>query len=305
MTQPSLESQQPTSSPKWRDLHQHVTDTILKQLEAGTVPWHQPWQGESRLLGLPQNSTTGKKYQGINILLLWSAAIRHNFPTQEWATFKQWQQKKEAIRKGSKGNLVLYYDVMEKMVDGEVKEIPFLKASIVFNRCQLASYQPDAQKPAPDPVTVMENILHVDDFVRNTKAIVEHKGDKACYIPSLDKIWMPKPQAFTGSKTCTATEGYYSTLLHELTHWTGHEKRLNREKTKIFGDDIYAVEELVAELGAAFLCAQFEIGILPKKDHASYIGHWLKILKENKKCIFKAAGEASKAVTFLHELQPK
>lgn len=305
MTKPSLENPQQTGAPKWRDLHQHVTDTIITQLEAGTVPWHQPWQGESRLPGLPQNSATGKKYQGINILLLWSAAIQHHFPTQDWATFKQWNQKKESIRKGEKGNLVVYYDVMEKEVDGEVQEIPFLKSSVVFNLCQLASYQPDEPKPIPDTVTAMENIFRVDDFVRNTKAIVEHKGDKAFYVPSLDKIWIPECERFTGSETCTATEGYYSTLLHELTHWTGHEKRLNREKTKTFSDDIYAVEELVAELGAAFLCAQFDIGLLPKGDHASYISHWLKILKENKKCIFKAASEASKAVGFLHGLQPE
>lgn len=116
---------------------------------------------------------------------------------------------------------------------------------------------------------------------------------------------MPEREAFVGTETCSTTEGYYSTLLHELTHWTGNEKRLNREKTKKFGDDTYAIEELVAELGAAFLCSEFEIGLLPKGDHASYIAHWLKILKESKHCIFKASSEASKAVSYLHDFQPK
>jgi len=291
-------------SAKWRDLHQQVTDTIIGQLETGTVPWHQPWKGENRLLGLPKNSTTGNKYQGVNILLLWSSAIANDFTTQEWATFKQWSDNKESIRKGEKGSLIVYYDVMKKEVEGEVQEIPFLKSSVVFNRCQLANYKPEEVQPSTDPGKTMEHILQVDTFVSNTKAIVEHKGEKACYIPSLDKIWMPEPSAFTGTETCTPTESYYSTLFHELTHWSGHEQRLDREKGKKFGDDAYAKEELTAELGAAFLCAQFEIGILPKGDHANYIGHWLKILKEDKKCIFKAASEASKAVSFLQQLQP-
>jgi antirestriction protein ArdC len=303
MTNTSTQTETAKSG-KWRDLHQQVTDTIIGQLEAGTVPWHQPWKGENRILSLPKNSTTGKKYQGINILLLWSAAIANDFPTQEWATFKQWSANKESIRKGEKGSLVVYYDVLEKEVEGEVQEIPFLKSSVVFNRSQLARYQPDEAQQASDPVSTIENIFHVDEFVSNTKAIVEQKGDRACYIPSLDKIWMPKREAFTGTATCTATEGYYSTLLHELTHWSGHESRLNRVKGKTFGDENYAMEELTAELGAAFLCAQFEIGILPKGDHASYIDHWLKIMKENKKCIFKASTEANKAVNFLNELQP-
>ncbi len=305
MTIPSTQTEVPAQKPQWRDLHQQVTDTIICQLEAGTVPWHQPWKGENRLLGLPKNSHTGKGYQGINILLLWSSAIKNEFPCQEWATFKQWNEKKESIRKGEKGSLIVYYDVLEKEVEGQTKEIPFLKSSVVFNRSQLQSFTPDEKPAAHDPVTTIENILHVDQFVSNTKAIVETKGDKACYIPSLDKIWMPDQQVFTGSKTCTAQEGYYSTLLHELTHWSGHETRLKREKGKKFGDDAYAAEELIAELGAAFLCAQFEIGILPKGDHASYIAHWLKILKENKKCIFQAASEATKAVSFLAGLQPK
>ncbi len=286
-----------------RDLHQQVTDTIIQQLEAGTVPWHQPWIGNARIPGLPLNAATGKKYRGINILLLWSAAISHSYDSAEWATFKQWQDRKECIRKGEKGSLIVYYDVMEKEVDDETKEIPFLKSSWVFNRCQLVDYQPTGPV-AKDPVETFERLLYVDSFVNNTKAIIAHKGGKACYIPSLDQIWMPKPEMFTGTETCTAQEGYYSTLLHELTHWTGHKSRLNRQDSKKFGDQNYAMEELVAELGAAFLCAEFGIGLLPKGDHASYIAEWLKTLKENKKCIFTSAGEASKAADHLQSFQP-
>lgn len=294
---------QTTETTKRRDMHQQVTDTIVKQLEAGVVPWHQPWKGENRILGLPKNATTGKKYRGINILMLWCSTFANDYTTNEWATFKQWQEQKQMIRKGEKGSLIVYYDVMEKDVDGETKEIPFLKSSVVFNRCQLAGYEP-APVVKSDPVDTMERLLHVDTFINNTGAIIEHKGGKACYIPSLDKIWLPEPKDFTGSKTCTAQEAYYSTAFHELTHWTGHETRLNREKSKKFGDDTYAFEELIAELGAAFLCAEFEIGLLPKGDHASYIDHWLKVMQQNKKAIFKATTLASDAVQSLATPNP-
>ena len=132
-----------------RDLHQHVTNTIIQQLEAGTVPWHRPWKGDyDPLLSIPGNYSTGKKYRGINILLLWCSAINKSFGSAEWASFKQWQDKKEMIRKGEKGTMIVYYDTFEKEVEGEVKKIPFLKSSVVFNRCQLASFVPE---PLPQP----------------------------------------------------------------------------------------------------------------------------------------------------------
>ncbi len=288
------------------DIHQQVTDTIIQQLEAGTVPWHKPWKGGNQFsFSIPENFTTGNKYRGINILLLWSAAIAHEYPTQEWATFKQWQSKKEAIRKGEKGNLIVYYDTIEKEVDGEIEKIPFIKTSVVFNRSQLASYQPPESDINPDIVPLVEKIDRVDSFIHQTGANIEHKGDRACYIPSADQILMPEKTAFIDTEACTATEGYYSTLLHELTHWTGSKDRLNRTKGKKFGDENYATEELVAELGAAFMCAEFEITSTIKTDHASYIASWLKALKENKHCIITAASEASKAVSYLNDLQPK
>lgn len=289
-----------------RDIHQQVTDTIIQQLEAGTVPWHKPWKGDNNnVFTIPKNFTTGNKYRGINIVLLWSAAIAHDYPTQEWGSFKQWQDKKEAVRKGEKGSMIVYYDTMEREVDGETKKIPFVKSSVVFNRSQLASYQPAEKEETLNAVPLIERIKVVDDFITNTGANVEHKNYTACYIPSQDKILMPLPEAFVDTEACNATEGYYSTLLHELTHWTGSKERLNREGGKRFGDENYATEELVAELGAAFMCSEFEITATIKTDHASYIANWLKALRDNKHCVFTAASEASKAVTYLQELQPK
>jgi antirestriction protein ArdC len=149
---------------------------------------------------------------------------------------------------------------------------------------------------------LVERVQSVDSFVDNTQAIIEHGNTGAFYRPSEDKIYMPKAEVFIDTDACTATEGYYSTLLHELVHWTGSPTRLDRTKGKKFGDHDYAVEELVAELGAAFLCAEFDIAIAEKGDHANYIASWMKVLKENKYAIISAASEASKAVGYMKKL---
>lgn len=288
-----------------RDIHQQVTDTIIQQLEKGVVPWHKPWNGgQDRILTIPQNFTTGKRYRGVNILLLWTSAFNQQFASDEWASLKQWNEKKEFIRKGEKGTLIIYYDTIEKEVDDEIKKIPFIKASKVFNRCQLASYEAKQPEELSNKENLVKRIEQVDAFIKNTNVIVEHEGFSAYYRPSLDKIVMPWQETFMDTDTCTATEGYYSTLLHELTHWTGAPNRLARQGGKKFGDNGYATEELVAELGAAFLCTEFGIATADKGDHASYIDHWLKVLKENKHCIITAASEASKAVDFMQGLQP-
>lgn len=298
----SILKEQAETVPARRDIHQQVTDIIVKQLEEGTIPWNKPWKGDTnRLCQVPKNFTTGKKYRGINILLLWGSAVTQNFSTQDWGSFKQWQEKKESIRRGEKGSLVVYYDFIERQIDGELKEIPFLKTSFVFNRCQLASFKPD--EDIIDLAPLIERIEKVDQFVKHTSALIEYKGNSACYIPSIDTIYMPPADAFIDTETSTATESYYSTLLHELTHWTGSKERLNRQGGKKFGDKNYGTEELVAELGAAFLCAELEITRATKLDHASYIDCWLKRIKENKHCLFTAAGEASKACGFLQNLQ--
>lgn len=288
-----------------RDLYQQVTDTIIKQLDAGTVPWQQPWKSESRrLLNLPQNSVTSKRYRGINILLLWSSALEQNFQSSEWASFKQWKQKGEVIRKGEKGSMIVYYDTFEKEVDGEIKNIPFLKMSTVFNRCQLVGYVPE-QEIKPETTSLFERLSLVEEFVKNTNAVIEHNGDQACYIPSIDKIHMPLADTFVDTQDCNAAENYYATLHHELVHWTGSTTRLNRNMGKKFGDISYAAEELVAELGAAFLCADFGLQTVDKGNHASYIDHWRQVLSQDKHCLIAAASEASKAVDYLQGLQPE
>ncbi|MDI9319044.1 MAG: zincin-like metallopeptidase domain-containing protein [Phycisphaerales bacterium] len=290
-----------------RDLYQEVTNTIIEQLEAGTIPWQMSWTGGSNasFLRLPKNFSTNKYYQGINIVLLWSASLKHGFTSSEWGTFKQWSAKKESIRKNEKGSMIVYYDTFEKEIDGEIQRIPFLKASVVFNRCQLASYKPEAApvivaSPASAPV---ETIAIIDAFVTATKADIIHNGNNPRYLPARDIIEMPLTTSFTATQYCTASENYYATLLHELVHWSGNPNRMNRVKGKRFGDQQYAFEEMVAELGAAFLCADFKLSTTQSGDHASYIAHWLGVLKDNKHFIVTAASEASKAVGYLKGLQ--
>jgi antirestriction protein ArdC len=292
------------TKPTFKDVYQQVTNTIIEQLEQGVIPWQQSWNGSTYQLplSLPANVVTGNRYRGINIVLLWSAAAKNKFETNEWASFKQWAAKNESVKKGEKGNMVVYYDTFEKEHDGEIKKIPFLKASYVFNRCQLKGYEPAPNINPEHLPGLFEAIDPIDIFLENTKAVIETYDGDPCYNFLEDKIKVPYPENFINTALCTATEGFYSTMLHELVHWSGAKHRLDRTKGKKFGDQAYAAEELVAEFGAAFLCAGFGIATVEKGDHAGYIDHWLKVLKENNRCIVSAASEASKAVDYLYNL---
>lgn len=307
----TTQTQKPAFKPdpnyKRKDIYQEVTDTIVRQLEKGVIPWHQPWKSDANFsFDLPMNNNTRNHYRGINILLLWAAAQEKNYPTNEWASFKQWKEKNESIRPDEKGTMIVYYDTFEREEDGEVKNIPFLKHSYVFNRSQLASYKPEENpKPDEDVKPLAERLENVDEFIANTNVHIEHVGSRACYSPSKDRILMPNISSFIDTETCSATEGYYATVLHELTHWTGHQSRLNRNAGKKFGDKRYAVEELVAEFGAAFMCTGFGISRPEKEHYASYISNWLQVLKDNKYVLVAAASEASKATEYLHKLQPE
>lgn len=200
--------------------------------------------------------------------------------------------------------MVVYYDFLEKEVDKEIKKVPFLKSYVVFNQNQLASY--DASKKIEVPtVSLAERLDNVEGFIRNTNVVIKHKGKNASYNSAKDEIMMPKMASFIDTEYSSATENFYSTLSHELIHWTGHANRLNRDFGKRFGDFTYAAEELVAEFGSAFLCAELEVSREPRKDHADYIANWLTALKGNKYLLANSASAASKAVGYLNELQPQ
>jgi len=293
-----------TSPNQFVDIQQQVTDKIIEQLEKGTIPWKKPFIGNSGFVyGLPYNFTTDTNYKGINILLLWTSAIEKNYPINEWATLKQWNKVNETIKPNEKGSLIVKYDVLEKEKDGEIVKIPYIKKSYVFNRCQLKSYQPTEIYLTTE--SLFEKIDTIDEFISNTGAIIEHEGYEAFYNSREDKITMPLNENFIVTYDCSASENYYSTLFHELGHWTKHPTRLNRVNHKKFADQDYAREELVAELSASFLGAKFEIVSPELENSAAYISFWLKVLKEDKDVIFTSASHASKAVEFLEGLQPQ
>jgi len=295
-----------TTSTVRADVYQRVTDTIIADLEQGIRPWTKPWNGEhaaGRITRPLRHS--GVPYRGINILLLWGAAIERGYAAPFWMTYKQALELGGQVRKGERGSLIVYADrITRTEQDGEGKdverEIPFMKGYTVFNVEQVdglpAHFHAKPADPRPEP----ERIAEAERFIGATGATVRHGGNMAYYAPTADCIQLPPLEAFKDK------ESYYGTALHELTHWTGHRNRLARDfGGKRFGDEGYAREELVAELGSAFLCV--DLGITPaiRDDHSAYIANWLKVLKGDKRAIFQAAAHAQRAADFLHERQPR
>lgn len=287
------------------DIYERVTARIVESLEAGTRPWLKPWSSptDDRLPALPLRAN-GTPYRGVNILLLWGAAIDGGYRSNVWMTFKQAEEKGAHVRKGERGSLVVYADRYTKRETDDhgeesEREIAFLKGYTVFNVEQIEGLPAELYTP-PAPIDdgrTPELIEDAEAFIARTGATVRHGGGRAFYSTASDHIQMPPPQAFKDAESYTATKA------HELVHWTGHPSRNAREFGKRFGDRAYAFEELVAELGAAFLCADLGITPEPREDHASYLAHWLKVLKEDKRAIFTAASHAQKAADFLHGLQ--
>ncbi|QJW98474.1 ArdC family protein [Frigoriglobus tundricola] len=288
------------------DLYASITATIVTQLEAGCRPWHQPWNAAHAAGGISRPLRhTGQPYNGVNVLVLWLTALEKGYSGPLWLTFQQAKQLGGFIKKGEKGTRVVYANTFEKKEkDQETGEetterIPFLKAYTVFNAEQTEGLPGHYYARAETPRNREDRLDHADTFFENTRAYTRHGGNRAFYSPSADFIQLPPYDSFENRET------YYATRCHESIHWVGHEKRLNRSfDSKRFGDDGYAVGELVAELGAAFLCA--DLGITPEvmPGHATYLDAWLKVLKVDKKAIFTAASHASKAAAYLHGLQP-
>lgn len=295
-----------TKTSKRADVYSRVTDRIIEQLERGVRPWLQPWNAThaaGRVSRPPRHN--GEAYNGINILMLYMAAKMHGYNCPIWMTYKQAQSLGGYVRKGEHGSPVVYastYTKTETTDDGvEIEhEQAFLKEYCVFNTCQIEGLPERFYALAEPPRDTMRRIERADAFFAATQADIRHGGNRAYYTITGDYIQMPPFVAFRDA------ESHAATLAHELTHWTRHESRLNRDfGRKRFGDEGYAIEELVAELGSSFLCADLEITPELRGDHASYIDHWLKILKQDKRVIFTAASHASRAVDYLHSLQPQ
>jgi antirestriction protein ArdC len=285
------------------DLYTEVTDIIVKSLEEGQASgkWEMPWHSFSVM---PQNAVTKKQYRGVNVPLLWICQQQRGYASGHWATYKQWQETGAQVRKGEKGAPIVFWKKIdiEPQAEGDEEESRmFARYSTVFNAAQVDGFTLQ-EVTKPDTVARQQSCL---DFVAATGATIEHGDFNACYSPKHDKILMPRSSHFKDTKTSTATENYYSTLLHELTHWTGAKHRLDRDRAKKYGDSIYAFEELIAELGSAMLCTSLGAMPAPRVDHAQYIKNWLEALKNDKRFIFSAASQAQKAVDFLYSLQPQ
>lgn len=287
------------------DIYAAVTDKIVADLEQGVRPWLKPWNAAHAAgrISRPLRHN-GTPYQGINILMLWASAEDAGFNCPYWLTFQQARELGGFVRKGEHGAPVVYANSFTKTETNEAGEeteatIPYLKQYTVFNAAQVEGLPEHFYQLAEEPKEAMPRIERAERFFAQTKADIRTGGDRAYYAIGPDYVRMPPFECFRDA------ESHAATLAHELTHWTRHASRLDRDLgRKRWGDAGYAMEELVAELGAAFLCADLSITPEPRDDHAAYIECWLEVLKNDKRAVFSAASLASRAVEYLHGLQP-
>jgi antirestriction protein ArdC len=280
-----------------RDVYATVTAQIINSIEQGVGTWRMPWNTSGRYAFSPINVTSKKPYRGINTVCLWAAAEAKGYEAGEWGTYKQWQDRGGQVRKGEKSTLIVFWkfanDSAESQDDGEHSasgsRLLFTRGYSVFNSAQVDGYSPTVEPDMPMP----DRIERAEAFFQGIGATVRHGGNRAYYAPDSDHIQMPPFQAFRENVA------YYSTLAHESTHWTANPHRCDRQLGKRFGDNAYAAEELIAELGAAFTCAHLGLSTEPRADHAQYINSWLKVLKADKRAIFTAASKAQQACDWL------
>jgi antirestriction protein ArdC len=290
-------------------IYEDVTSRILTEMEAGVLPWAQPWAnsgGGSASFARPTNASTAKAYSGINILILWSARFERGFACQHWLTFKQALALGGSVRKGEHGTTIVHVDTFtpkgekQKAIEtGEdANRVPFLKRYSVFNIAQCDLPEDALAKAGIDPAQVAtspvdESLIdaRMGAIMANSGADIRFGGDQAYYVPAHDYIQLPNPSAFFD------VINFNRTAAHELGHWTKHAARLNRDYTARFATKAYGMEELTAELCAAFVCAA--LGIHPTVRHADYLGAWIEIMRADCRAIFQAASHASKAADYL------
>ncbi|WOH57764.1 ArdC family protein [Bradyrhizobium sp. BWC-3-1] len=288
------------------NLYDEITNKIITELEAGRVPWVQPWgtAAAKAPLAMPKSAASGRQYSGINILILWGTATERGFSGQSWLTFRQALSLGGHVRKGERGTTVVYADrfvpVDEKRraheTGEEAQAVPFLKRFTVFNLDQCDGLASDIVTAAPPPPPGMIEPT-VDALIKASGIDFRIGGNRAFYAPTEDYVQVPPPQAYF------EPINWHRTALHELAHASGHPSRLNRDLSGSFGTRKYAFEELVAEISSAFGCAS--LGIVPTVRHADYIGSWLEVLREDNRAIVRAASQASKVADYLLGFLPE
>jgi len=279
------------------DVYRRVTDAIINAIEAGVSNWRMPWHTSGKFAFSPINVTSKKPYRGINTVCLWAAANAKGYESGEWGTYAQWQERGAQVRKGEKATLVVFWKFANNASetdDGEDtpkagSRLLFTRGYSVFNAAQVDGYSPKADAETP----IEQRIEQAEVFFAGIKARVIHHGNRAFYSPDTDTITLPPFAAFF------TPMDYYSTRAHESGHWTSRADRCDRELGKRFGDAAYSMEELVAELTAAFTLAHLGLSSEPRADHAQYIACWLRVLKADKRAIFTAASKAQQATDYL------
>jgi antirestriction protein ArdC len=286
-----------------KDVYTRITAEIVECLEKGVRPWIRPWNAEHTAGRITRPLRhNGQPYSGINVLSLWVSALGQNFTAPIWITFHQATELNAHVRKGEKGSLVVYANSItrtehdEKTGEEVEREIPYMKGYTVFNVEQIEGLPEIYYAKAAPMLDPVARIDRVEGFFANVSATIKHGGNRAYYAQQLDYVQMPPFEAFRDP------ESYYATLAHEVTHWTKHPARLDRDfGRKSWGDEGYSREELVAELGSAFLCADLEVRQEPREENASYIATWLEALRNDNRAIFAAAAHAQRAADYLNQ----
>lgn len=278
-------------------IYETITNQIIAAIEEGAGLYKMPWHRERADITNPVNLASGRSYRGLNVITLWMIAEARQYQSSTWATYQQWQEKGAQVRKGEKAAGVFFWknlnegqEIEQSASSEEEGRSRFVaRAYSVFNAEQVEGYE------APEVPVLSEaaRVAKAEAFFADIPATISHGGSRACFIPSEDRIEMVRFGKFQSAK------GYYSVLAHELTHWSGAKTRLDRDLSGRFGSEGYAVEELVAELGAAFIAGQLGLPSEPRTDHAPYIASWLKVLKSDSGAIFTAAGKAQAAADYL------
>jgi antirestriction protein ArdC len=290
-----------------KDVYSRITAQIVECLEQGVRPWVRPWNAEHAAGRITRPLRhNGQPYSGINVLSLWMSALGQNFTAPIWMTFRQASELSGHVRKGAKGSLVVFANALTRTErDGKTGEdveleIPYMKGYTVFNVEQIEGLPEIYYAKAVPTLDPVARILHAEKFFASIGATIQHGGNRAYYAEELDCVQMPLFEAFRDA------ESYYSTLAHELTHWTKHPQRLDRDFGRDFGrrswgDESYGREELVAELGSAFLCADLELQQEPREENTAYVATWLQVLKRDNRAVFAAAAHAQRAADYLNQ----
>lgn len=276
-----------------------ITSAIIEKLEQGTKPWVKPWRGVP--VSRPLRSC-GTPYRGMNTFWLWMIAEGAGFLSPYWMTYRQCEKLGGQVRKGEKSTIAIFYKSYDKQVEGDngeegTEKRRVLKAYAVFNADQCDGLpEMYRAKRELEPVEPAGREERLDAFFSEVGPNLRHHGSEAYYELVLDRITMPPASLFGGY------DHYYATLAHELSHWTGHGSRLGRDLKNRFGSESYAAEELVAELSAAIIGAELGLPVAHLDHHASYIAHWLELLKSDDRAMLSAAAKAEEAASLILRL---